>query len=93
MQSVVQCGSRLPGHSRPEAQGDGSMTRSFAFTAAAALAVAPLAAQAAPPRVAAPVAEESEAIGGSPFLIPIVLAIVIALGIVLITDGEAPESP
>ena len=70
------------------------MIRSLALTAAAAgLAAAPLAAQAAPPRVAAPVAEESESLGGSPFLIPIVLAIVVALSIVLITDGEAPESP
>ena len=70
------------------------MFRSLALTAAtAALAVAPLSGQAAPPRAAAPVAGESEAIGGSPVLIPVVLAIVIALSIVLITDGEAPESP
>jgi hypothetical protein len=70
------------------------MFRSLALTAAtAALAIAPLSAQAALPREAAPVAGESEAIGGSPVLIPVVLAIVIALSIVLITDGEAPESP
>ena len=70
------------------------MFRSLALTAAtAALAIAPLSAQAALPRAAAPVAGESEAIGGSPVLIPVVLAIVIALSIVLITDGEAPESP
>ena len=70
------------------------MIRSFAFTAAAAaLTTAPLAAQATPPRAPAPVSTESESLGGSPFLIPIVLAIVVALSIVLITDGEAPESP
>jgi hypothetical protein len=70
------------------------MIRSFVLTAAAAsLAVAPLAAQAAPVRAAAPVAEDSEALGGSPFLVPIILAVVLALAIVLITDGEEPTSP
>jgi hypothetical protein len=70
------------------------MIRSLALTvAAAALTVAPLGAQAAPPRVAAPVAEESEDLGGSPLLILVVLAIGLALSIVLITDGDAPKSP
>lgn len=70
------------------------MIRSLVLTVAtAALAVAPIAAQAAPPRTAAPVAEESEELGGSPFLIPIIIALVVGLIIVAITDGEEPESP
>ena len=51
------------------------MIRSFALmAAAAAMAATPVAAQAAPPRVAAPVSAESESLGGSPVLIPIALA-------------------
>ena len=70
------------------------MLRSLSLIAAtAAMAAAPIPAQAAPPRTPAPVTAESEALGGAPFLIPIVIAIVVALGIVLISDDDSPTSP
>ena len=70
------------------------MIRSFALmVGAVSLAVAATAAQAAPPRMATPAGSESEELGGSPFLLPIVLAILAGLVIVLLTDGEEPQSP
>ena len=72
------------------------MRRSFALmTAAAALAIAPIAAQAAPPRVAAPVAD-SEELGGRmilPIAILIGLVIVIYLAIDSEDDIDVPFSP
>jgi hypothetical protein len=70
------------------------MTRTFALmAAAAALAAAPIAAQAAAPRAAAPVSAESEELRGVPFLIPVLLAVAVALGIILLTDSDEPTSP
>jgi hypothetical protein len=70
------------------------MIRSFALMAgAAAIAVAPVTAQAAPSRAAAPVTGESEEVRGSPFLAPIIIAIIVALAIVATTSGDDPQSP
>ena len=72
------------------------MTRSFALMTAAALAVAPVAAQAAPPRIDAPVAA-SEELGGESLVIPIVLAVAVVIAIYLAIDSEdhlpPPVSP
>jgi len=62
-------------------------------TATAALAVTPIAAQAAPQRLPAPIAAESEELGGSPFLIIIGIAVLLALGVVLLSDSDDPVSP
>jgi hypothetical protein len=60
----------------------------------AALAATPIAAQAAPQRISAPVAAESEELGGSPWLLIIGIAALLALGVVLLSDGdEEPTSP
>ena len=74
------------------------MIRSFALMAAtAALAVTPMAAQATPPRIAAPVAEESEELGGRSLVIPIAIAIGLIIVIYLAIDSEddidVPFSP
>jgi hypothetical protein len=73
------------------------MIRSFALmTAAATLALAPVAAQAAPPRAAAPVAESEELSGRSLFFtaaIAIGLIIVIYLVIDSEQDIDVPFSP
>ena len=71
------------------------MIRSLAFMAAsAALAIAPVAAQAAPQRTSAPVsAEESEALRGNPIIIIALIALLVALGIVALSDGNDPVSP
>jgi hypothetical protein len=73
------------------------MIRSFALmTAAAALAVAPAAAQAVSPRLAAPVAD-SEELGGGSLILPIAIAIgliiVLYLAIESEEDNEIPTSP
>ena len=71
------------------------MTRSFALLTATALAVAPIAAQAAPTRIDAPVAE-SEELGGRmllPIAILIGLVIVIYLAIDSEDDIDVPFSP
>ena len=70
------------------------MTRRFVLIAAtAALAAAPIAAQAAPERVSAPVAAEQEQLR-SHLLIPVAIAILLALGIILLSDGDdSPTSP
>lgn len=63
--------------------------------AAAALAAAPIAAQAAPERIAAPVAEEENLAGG--FILPAILGIglliVLYLAIESEDDARAPLSP
>ena len=70
------------------------MFRSFALMAgAAAIAVAPLTAQAAAYRVGAPITAESEEVRGSPFLAPIIIAVIVALAIVATTSGDDPQSP
>lgn len=74
------------------------MLRTMMFTAAAAaLAAAPIAAQAATARTATPVAGESEDIAGTAghALIPIAIAIVLAaiLAFVIFDDDDLPESP
>jgi hypothetical protein len=75
-------------------QGDGSMIRSFALTAAAAaLTTAPLAAQATPPRAPAPVSTESESLGGSPLLVILAIALVVGVIILATTSGDDPVSP
>jgi hypothetical protein len=61
--------------------------------AAAVLTAAPIAAQAAPQRMPAPVSAESEELGGSPFLIIALIAIALALGVVALSDGDDPVSP
>ena len=63
--------------------------------AAATLAVAPIAAQAAPERIAARVAEEENLAGGFilPAIIGIGLLIVLFLAIDSEDDGRAPLSP
>jgi hypothetical protein len=65
------------------------------MTAAAALAAAPIAAQAAPPRVAAPVAESEELGGGMilPIAILLGLVVVIYLAIDSEEDIDVPFSP
>lgn len=63
------------------------MTRSLALMTAAALAAAPLAAQAAPPRVAAPVAD-SEELGGASLALPIAIFVGLAIVIYLAIDSE-----
>ena len=70
------------------------MIRTFATAAAAvSLALAPVAAQAAPARAAAPVSANEE-IGGSPIFLPLLIALAVALGIILLSDGDdAPDSP
>ena len=74
------------------------MIRSFALLAASAsLAIAPVAAQAAPDRLPAPVTEESEALSGGSWAVPAVifvgLAIVIWLAIDSEEDIDVPFSP
>jgi hypothetical protein len=70
------------------------MIRTLATAAAAAsLAIAPLAAQAAPARIGAPASAEAEEIGGAPILLPLLVLLAAAIGIILITDGDSPTSP
>ena len=70
------------------------MIRSLALTAAtAALALAPVASQAAPPRTAAAVTAESEGLRGSPVFIIVAVAVLLGLGIILLSDGDEPTSP
>ena len=70
------------------------MIRSFAFmAAAAAMAVAPGTAQAVPSRDAAPIASESEELGGSPILAPIIIAIIVAAIILATSGGKNAVSP
>ena len=59
----------------------------------ATLAATPIAAQAAPQRIPAPVAAESEELGGSPFLIIIGIAVLVGLGVILLSDSDDPVSP
>lgn len=69
------------------------MIRSFALAvAAAAMATAPVSAQAAPARSSTPVSAESEALAGNPLLIIVLVALLVALGILAMSDEE-PESP
>ena len=70
------------------------MFRSIALTAAtAALATAPIAAQAAPQRAPAPISAESERLGASPLLIILGIALIVGLIIVATTGGDDPVSP
>ena len=63
------------------------MLRKFVLSmAAATLAVAPLAAQAAPERIAAPVAEEENLAGG--FLLPAIIGIGLLIVLYLAIDSE-----
>lgn len=71
------------------------MIRKLLFGAAAtALAASSIAAQAAPvARTSAPVASGSEELGGG-FLLPVLFALAIGLGIILLVDDdEEPVSP
>ncbi len=61
-------------------------------TAAAALAVTPVVAEATAPRTASPVTDEQEALRGT-WLWPVVIAIAIGLGIYLIANDDDPASP
>ena len=70
--------------------------RNLAFTfAAASIAASSVAAQAAPVRAPAPVADEAEGLAGSGPLIPLlVFAAISALFVILWDDGDdAPTSP
>ena len=70
------------------------MIRTFALMAATAgLATVPIAAQAAPQRTSAPLAAEEESLRAKGVLIPLIIAIALALGIILLTDGDNPSSP
>jgi len=70
------------------------MSRKFIVTAAAAaLVAAPIGAQAAPDRAAAATAGEQEQLFG-PVIVPILIAIPVAIGIWLAVDGDDnPVSP
>ena len=69
------------------------MNSKFALLAAtAALALAPVAAQAAPQRTSAPMVEE-ESMRGRGVLIPLAIALALALAIILLTDSDNPTSP
>ena len=70
------------------------MIRSLALmVASAALTIAPVAAQAAPQRTPAPVSAESEALGGSPVIIIVLLALLVGVGVIALTDSSDPVSP
>jgi hypothetical protein len=70
------------------------MMRRFVLIAAtAAMAAAPVAANAAAQRMPAPVTAESEALRGNPVLVVVIIAVLLALGIVALTDGDDPVSP
>ena len=59
----------------------------------AAMAAAPVAAHAAPSRLPAPVATESEALRGNPTLAVVLIAVVLGLLILAATEGDDPVSP
>ena len=70
------------------------MIRAFAsIAAAAAMATAPIVAQAAPARTATPVSAESEQAFSSPMLYIFLFAAVIVLGLVIFDDDDEPISP
>ena len=70
------------------------MMRRFVLIAAtAAMAAAPVAANAAPQRMSAPVTAESDALRGNPVLVVIIIAVLLALGILALTEGDDPVSP
>ena len=71
------------------------MIRRFVLIAAtAAMAATPVAAHAAPQRMAAPVAAEAEELRGKPVLAVLLIAILVALGILALTDDSGgPFSP
>ena len=62
--------------------------------AAASLAALPVAAQAAPARANAPVTEESE-LGGSDLVRALIIVLIgaIGMGVLLLSDDDAPVSP
>jgi len=63
-------------------------------TAAVGLAIAPVAAQAAPARTAAPIEEASDMGGGTPTFAIIAALIIVALAVVVATkDNDDPVSP
>lgn len=67
-----------------------------AITASAtvALAVAPIAAQAAPaPRTSAPVAESEELVGTTMWIVAAIAAGLIIWGIIELTSDDEPQSP
>lgn len=72
-----------------------TLRKLVSIAAGAALVAAPVAAQAAPVRVASPVAGDSENLAGGSLLIPaLVFAAVTAfLALVLFDDGDEPVSP
>lgn len=70
------------------------MFRKLALSTAAALVVAaPIAAQAAPARTPAAVEESQELRGNSGVFLPIIVAIALAIGIILLIDDDNPTSP
>jgi hypothetical protein len=74
------------------------MIRTFALMAAtAALAITPVVAQAAPARIAAPVADRSEELGGRSLILPIIIGMGLIIVLFLAIDseeaGRAPVSP
>ena len=70
------------------------MIRRLALMAAtAAMATAPVTANAAPQRSPAPVSAESEHLFGSPIFLILLIAAVVGLGVILASDGDEPTSP
>jgi hypothetical protein len=62
-------------------------------TAAAMMVVAPVAASAAPARTSAAVDESQDLRGNSGVLLPVIVAIALAIGIILLIDDDNPTSP
>lgn len=71
------------------------MNRSYVLmAAAAAMAIAPVGASAAPQRAPAPLSDEAEGLRASPIFIIVAVAALLGLAIVLLTDGDDnPTSP
>ena len=70
------------------------MFRKLALSTAAAMMVAaPIAASAAPARAPAADEESQDLRGNRGVLLPVVVAIVLAIGIILLIDDDNPTSP
>jgi len=64
----------------------------IASATGAALLAAPIAAQAAPARTPAPIADEEEGLAGG-LLLPALIAVAVAIGIYLIVDDDDNDVP